>query len=124
MSEKHDNRVPEEKKSWIGSALIRFALITVVLAITSFLTPGFSIVGFWSMIIAAIVITLIDYLIERLTGLDASPFGKGIKGFIVSAIILYIAQFFVPNMAVSIWGALIASVVIGIIDAIMPSRVL
>ena len=57
-------------------------------------------------------------------GVDASPMGKGIKGFIVAAIIIYLTQFLVPNMSVSIIGALLAAVVIGIIDAIIPGRVM
>ena len=105
---------------WIG----RLIMFMVVLAITSFFTPGFSIMGLWSYLIAAAVISVLDFLVELLIGIDASPFGKGIKGFVISAIIIYVAQFFVPNMAVSIIGALLASLVIGILDAIFPARVM
>ena len=55
--------------------------------------------------------------------IDASPFGRGIVGFIVSAIIIYLTQFLVPGMSISIWGAVIASLIIGIIDAILPVNV-
>ena len=106
--------------SWIG----RLVIVAIILGITSFLTPGFSIQGLWSFLIAAVVITILDYAVERMMGVDASPFGKGIKGFVISAIILYVAQFLVPNMRVSMFGAIIAAVVIGIIDAIFPSRAL
>ena len=105
---------------WIG----RLIMFMVVLAITSFFTPGFSIMGLWSYLIAAALISVLDFLVELLIGIDASPFGKGIKGFVISAIIIYVAQFFVPNMAVSIIGALLASLVIGILDAIFPARVM
>ena len=103
---------------WLG----RLALTAVILAITSFFTPGFSINGIWSFLLAAIVISVIDYLVESFMGVDASPFGKGIKGFVIAAVILYLAQFLVPNMSVSIWGALLAALVIGIVDAVMPGR--
>ena len=106
--------------SWIG----RLVIVAIILGITSFLTPGFSIQGLWSFLIAAVVITILDYAVERMMGVDASPFGKGIKGFVISAIILYVAQFLVPNMRVSMFGAIIAAVVIGILDAIFPSRAL
>jgi len=99
-------------------------ITAVILGIVSFLTPGFSIRGLWSYLIAAVVISVLDYLVERVMKIDASPFGKGIKGFLISAVILYAAQFIVPNMAVTIWGALIGSLVIGIVDAIFPSRVM
>jgi len=103
---------------WVG----RVVLTAVILAITSFLTPGFSIRGLWSFILAAIVISVLDYLVESFMGVDASPFGKGIKGFVIAAIIIYVAQFLVPNMGVSIIGALLAALAIGILDAVMPGR--
>ena len=103
---------------WLG----RLVLTAVILGITSFFTPGFSINGLWSFLLAALVISVLDYLIESFMGVDASPFGKGIKGFVVAAVILYIAQFLVPNMSVSIFGAILAAIAIGIVDAVMPGR--
>lgn len=103
---------------WLG----RLVLTAVILGITSFLTPGFSINGLWSFLLAALIISVLDYLVESFMGVDASPFGKGIKGFVIAAVILYLTQFFVPNMSVSIWGSLLAALVIGIVDAIMPGR--
>lgn len=103
---------------WLG----RFVLVAIILMITSFLTPGFSINGLWSFLIAAVVISGLDYLSESLMGVDASPFGKGIKGFIIAAIIIYLAQYLVPNMGVTIIGAVLAAVVIGILDAVFPAR--
>ena len=105
---------------WLG----RFAIIAVILAIVSFFTPGFSITGLWSFIIAAVVISLLDYLVEKIMKVDASPFGKGLKGFLLSAVILYVAQFIVPNMSVSILGAIFGALAIGILDAVFPTRVM
>ena len=104
--------------------IIKLIGTSIVLAIVSFFTPGFSIRGMWSFLLAALVISLLDYLAERMMRVDASPFGKGIKGFFIAAIILYLAQFVVPHMNVSIIGALIGAVVIGIIDAIIPGRIM
>ena len=105
---------------WIGKMIIT----VIILAIVSFLTPGFSIRGLISFIIAAIVISVLDYLAEKLLKVDASPFGKGFKGFIIAAVIIYLTQFFVPNMEVSILGAIIGAVLIGILDAVFPSKVM
>ena len=52
---------------WVG----RVVLTAVILAIASFLTPGFSIRGLWSFILAAIVISVLDYLVESFMGVDA-----------------------------------------------------
>jgi uncharacterized membrane protein YvlD (DUF360 family) len=105
---------------WLG----RLVIMAVILAVVSFFTPGFSITGLWSFLIAAVVISLLDFLVEAVMKVDASPFGKGIKGFLLSAVILYFAQFLVPNMSVSIIGALIGALAIGVLDAVFPSRVM
>ncbi len=114
------------KEGYSGNSILRWAgrliLVAIILGITSFLTPGFSIYGLWSYLIAAVVITALDYFIEAFMGVDASPFGKGIKGFIIAAVIIYVAQFLVPNMRVSLLGAILAALVIGVIDAVFPSR--
>ena len=76
----------------------------IVLAITAFFTPGFEINNFWSLAIATIVLTVIDFLIAKFTGIKASPFGKGFVGFVLSAVILYVTQYFVAGYVIS-WMA-------------------
>ncbi|SHI70620.1 phage holin family protein [Lutispora thermophila] len=115
----------ETRKNMGGSVvgfIIRFVVAAVVLLVTSWLVPGFSIRGFWTALIAALVISAVDYLIGMLFNFDAAPFGRGISGFLVSAAIIYFTQYFVNNMAVSIWGALIGALVIGLIDMLLPTR--
>lgn len=79
----------------------RLIASAVVLAITAFFTPGFTINSIWTLAIAAIVLTIIDYLVIKFTGLHASPFGKGFVGFALAAIILYVTQFFVAGYSIS-----------------------
>ncbi len=105
---------------WLG----RLAIITIVLIIVSYFTPGFRIIGIWSFVGAALVINILDYFIEKVLGIDAAPYSKGIKGFFVAALILYITQFIVPNMNVTIIGAIIAALLIGVLDAIFPARIM
>lgn len=115
----------KQKKGTLSSLtglVIRFLVISIILEITAFLAPGFVIVGLWSIILAAVVISFIDYLVEKLMRVDASPLGRGIKGFVLAAIILYITQYVVLGMGVTIIGAIIASILIGILDAILPGR--
>lgn len=109
-------------RSWIGM-IIRFIVAAIVLMITSFLTPGFEDLGFGNALLAAIVIAIMDWLIQRLFKIDASPFGRGISGFLIAALIIWLTQFFVPGMTVNLFGALIAALVIGIIDAVIPTNV-
>lgn len=92
----------------------------IVLAITAFFTPGFSINNFWALAIAAIVLTVLDYIIVKFTGLHASPFGKGFVGFALSAIILYVTQFFVAGYTISWMAAIIGALIYGVIDYFIP----
>lgn len=124
MSEEHNNNNNSRVKQadgW-GGLILRVILSAIVLSIAAFFTPGFTINGIWAVLLAAAVISIIDYLIQRFTPLHASPFGRGFTGFIVSAIVLYATQFLVPNMGVTMWGALIGALVIGIIDMIIPGQ--
>jgi len=109
---------------FVGFA-IRFSVAALVLWVTSYLLDDFNIRGgFLTMLIAALVISAADFLVEKLFKIDASPFGNGIKGFLVSVVIIYFAQYFVPGMEVTIWGAVVGALVIGLIDAILPTRVM
>lgn len=94
----------------------------VVLAITAFFTPGFSINNFWALVIAAVVLTVIDYLIVKFTGLHASPFGKGFVGFALAAITLYVTQFFVAGYSISWIAAIIGALIYGVIDYFIPGN--
>lgn len=118
---KHDEPRRSTGTGFIGF-LIRFAVATLVLMVTSYFVPNFVLRGFVSALIAALVISAADYLVEKLFKMDAAPFGRGIKGFLVSAIIIYAAQYFVPGMEVTLLGAVVGALVIGLIDAILPTR--
>lgn len=94
----------------------------VVLAITAFFTPGFQISNFWALAIAAVVLTVIDYIIVKFTGLHASPFGKGFVGFVLSVVVLYVTQYFVAGYTISWMAAIIGAIIYGIVDYFIPGE--
>nr|WP_273041803.1 phage holin family protein [Paenibacillus sp. 23TSA30-6] len=100
--------------------IVRFIVAALVLMVVSWIVPGFSVGGFWSALILAIVIALIGYIIEAMFGRRVSPFGRGIVGFLVSALVIWMAQYVVTHVSVSVLGALLAALVIGIIDLFIP----
>lgn len=102
--------------------LIRLVVGAIVLAITAFLTPGFTISGIWSLLLGAAVLAVLDYLATRLLGINATPFGRGITGFILAAAIIYLTQFLVAGFRVTILGALIGALIYGIVDLVIPGR--
>ena len=94
----------------------------VVLAITAFFTPGFSIKNIWTIIIACVFLTVLDYLVTKFTGLHASPFGKGFVGFALAAITLYVTQFFVAGYTISWIAAIIGALIYGVVDYFLPGN--
>lgn len=102
--------------------VIRFVVAAVVLMFVGFLVPGFSVNNFWTALIAAVVIALLGWVVEAFFGDRISPYNRGIAGFLVSAVVIYLTQFVVTGFYVTILGALLASLVIGIIDLFIPIK--
>lgn len=102
--------------------IIRIIVSAVVLGVTAALTPGFTISSIWALLIAAVVLALLDYLAQRVLGVDATPFGRGISGFIVAAVIIYLTRFIVPGYSVTLVGALLGALVYGLVDLIIPGK--
>ena len=105
-----------------GQMIGRFVVAAIILGITAFFTPGFSINNIWSLGIAAIVLTVMDYLIVKFTGLQAMAFGKGFVGFVLAVVILYATQYFVSGYSISWFAAIIGALIYGVIDYIMPGE--
>ena len=120
MANSESNTNTETSTVW--QILGRFVGATIVLGITAFFTPGFTINNFWALALAAVVLTVMDYLITRLTGLHASPFGKGFVGFALAAITLYATQFFVAGYSISWIAAIIGALIYGVIDYFIPGN--
>lgn len=118
MSNTQSNSTSSSSTVW--QIIGRLVGAAIVLAITAFFTPGFTINNFWALAIAAIVLTVLDYLIVKFTGLHSSPFGKGFVGFALSAIILYVTQFFVAGYTISWMAAIIGALIYGVIDYFIP----
>lgn len=105
-------------------AVIRFVVSAIVLMLVGWLLPGVKVSGFWGALIAAAVIAIIGWIIESMLGDKVSPRSRGLVGFITAAVVIYIAQFIIPAyLSVTIIGALLASVVIGLIDMVVPTTI-
>lgn len=102
--------------------VIRFVVSALVLLLMSLIIPGFRVQGFVNALIAAVVIAVLGWLVESLMGKRVSPQARGLVGFLTAAVVIWATQFIVPAMQVSILGALIAALVIGIVDAFVPTE--
>lgn len=106
--------------SGVWQVIGRLIAAAVVLAITAFFTPGFTINNIWALAIATVVLAVMDYLIAKFTGIQSSPFGKGFVGFALAAITLYVTQFFVAGYSISWMAAIIGALIYGVVDYFIP----
>ena len=106
--------------SGVWQVVGRLIAAAVVLAITAFFTPGFTINNIWALAIATVVLAVMDYFISKFTGIQASPFGKGFVGFALAAITLYVTQFFVAGYSISWMAAIIGALIYGVVDYFLP----
>lgn len=102
------------------STVVRFIVAALVLIVTDWLVPGFDVGGFWSALFLAVVIAVVAWIIEGIFGRKINPFGRGIVGFLTSALVIWLSQFIVTNVEVTVIGAILAALVIGIIDLFVP----
>ena len=100
----------------------RLITAAIILAITAFFTPGFQINNIWTLAVAAVVLTILDYLVSKFTGIQVSPFGKGFVGFVLSVVILYVTQYFVAGYSISWMAAIIGALIYGLVDYFIPGE--
>ena len=108
--------------STVWQVVGRLITAAIVLGITAFFTPGFQISNIWALAAGAIVLTIIDYLLTKFTGLHASAFGKGFVGFVLAAVVLYVTQYFVAGYTISWLAAIVGALVYGVVDYFLPGE--
>lgn len=106
---------------WLG-AIVRFIISAIVLLVLGYLLPGFTMVGFWNALLAAVVIAVLGFIVEAVFGDAISPQRRGFVGFVISALVIYFSQFLIQGFQVSALGAILGALAIGIIDAFVPTE--
>ena len=74
--ENNQAQTRSNNNSMVLQILGRLITAGIVLAVTAFFTPGFQINNIGALAAGTIVLTLMDYLITKFTGLHASAFVK------------------------------------------------
>lgn len=103
-------------------AIVRFIVSALVLWVVSWITPGVQTAGFMGAFWAALAIVAIGWLVERALGRNISPQARGFTGFLTAAAVIWLTGYLFPGLiSVTFIGALIASFIIGVVDAIVPT---
>jgi len=122
MPEQQTNVQSQSNGNTVWQIVGRLITAAIVLAVTAFFTPGFTINNIWALAAGVIVLTIMDYLIVKITGLHASSFGRGFIGFVLAAVILYLTQFFVAGYSISWMAAIVGALIYGVVDYFIPGN--
>lgn len=108
------NKIPQ----FVG----RLITAIIVLGITAFFTPGFTASSIWMVALAVLLLTVFDFVISTFTALFTHPIVKGIIGFVLCTITLYVVQYVVTGYGISWIAALLGALVYAIVDYMLPAE--
>lgn len=100
--------------------IIRWLLATVAIVFTSYLLPGVMLKGFWTAVILALVLGLINMVIKPILLILTLPINLltlGLFTLIINALMIMLAAKIVDGFSVaSFWTALFFSVILSIVS--------
>ena len=105
--------------------ILRVLLTALAVVILAKVLPGVTVEGYGSAIIVAIVIALLRFIVKPILVILTLPITIitfGLFLLVINAIIIMMADFFVPGFEVStIWWALLFSLLLSILQSIFHS---
>lgn len=103
--------------------LARFVASGLVLLLIDWL-PGIRVGGYPGIVLAALTITVLGFVVEKVLGRGVTSRSRGAVGFVTSATVIYLAKFFAPQyLSATLVAAVLAAIAIGIIDSFVPARI-
>lgn len=105
----------------IVALVIGIVLNALVIWIVSKLNLGLRVSGFGGAILAAVVISLVNFVLALLLTAAGLSVGGGILGplvtLLVAAVVLLISDKILPSLKVSgFWGAILAAIAMGVVN--------
>jgi putative membrane protein len=100
--------------------VVRLLVNTFALLVVAYLVPGFQLANFWSALIAAIAIGIVNTLIRPILQLIALPISIltfGIAAFLINVFLLWATSKVVPGFEITGFvTAIIASIVLSLVS--------
>ena len=101
--------------SWLAMSL--------AVAISAYLIPGVSVGNFFSIVVAALVLGILNAILKPILILLTLPvniFTLGLFTFVINAVIILIAGAIVPGFSVAgFWWAMLFSIVLSIFNSVI-----
>ena len=103
--------------------LVNWLISAIAIIITAYLLPGVILAGFWTALIVALILGLINAFIKPVILMLTLPINLltlGLFTFIINALIILLVSFLVSGFAViNFWWALLFSIIISIVNYIL-----
>lgn len=107
--------------------LINMLILTVAVLLASYLLPGVTVKSFWTALVVAIVLALLNTFVKPIMVFLTIPFTIitfGLFLLVINALIILLASAIVPNFKVdNFWWALIFSIILSIITYLLDRLV-
>jgi len=99
--------------------IMRLAINVFALFVVEYLVPGFVLKGFWTAVVAAVVIGIVNTFIKPILQFIALPISVltlGIGAFLINVLLLWGTSRFVPGFYIAgFWTAVAASIVLSLV---------
>ncbi len=109
------------------STVIRWLILTAAIMLTSYLLDGIQVSGFFSALLAAAILSLLNVFLRPVLLILTLPFNilsLGLFTFVINAVLLMMVSGVIPGFNVrDFWSALFGSLLISIVSAILGSFV-
>lgn len=105
--------------------LLRILLSALAVVVLSKILPGVGVDSYWTAILVAIVLSLLNFIVKPLLILFTLPvtiLTLGLFLLIINALIILLADYLVPGFDVNgLWWALLFSLLLSILQSILFS---
>jgi len=103
------------------ASAVRFVITVVVLSLIGYIIPGFGHLLFGDAVLGALVISVLGYGVQIFLGARNSKYACGVVGFIVAGAVIGLGRSVLGHADVSLFSALIAAAVVGLINFGIPT---
>ncbi|TSA25005.1 MAG: phage holin family protein [Bacteroidetes bacterium] len=108
--------------------IVQILILTFAVLLTSYLLPGITVKSFWTALLVAIVLALLNAFVKPVMVLLTIPFTLwtfGLFLFVINALIILLAGALVKGFEVKgFWWALIFSIILSIVQYLLEYLIL
>jgi putative membrane protein len=106
--------------------IVKWIVNALVIMIAAYILPGVHVMNFWTALVLALVMGVLNVLVKPLLIVLTLPITLltfGLFLLVINALIVLLASHIVPGFTVDgFWWALLFSIVVSIINLILPKK--